>query len=446
MILGAGKRGLRLAKRLSEEDRDVVMIDSKRALAQSAMSKIDCIAITGNGTNLEDLSDAGMDSADAFVALTGDDEVNMVSSALVSHAFKVPITIASIRNTSYTGSHGTASNLLGISHIVNSDFEVAQAIVDEIERGVFTDVISFHDSKLVIYNVVLGDNPEFCGITVKQLRRKINTDCLIVAINRKGEALIPSGDTMVLRGDTISIVVKPEEGAEALSFTGKPRIRPRRIAIIGGTQVARLALRKFSKNRKTEFTVVERDPEICESLAEEFPNALIINGNITDEGIFEDENLASNDMLIALTDSDELNVIIASYCKNVGIPCSMAVIKSNNSYLRLARHMGIDSMISAQDVTVDSITRFLHGANVASIHSLFDEKIEVIEYVIIPQSKAAGKRLKDFNMHGKGLVAGITKRSGETLIPNGACLIEEGDILVLIVKQVHAISIAGMFE
>lgn len=446
IILGAGKRGLRLAKCLSEEKKDVVLIDSKENSVQSAMSRIDCIAYKGSGINLEDLSDSGMEDADAFVALTGDDEVNLVASAMVRHEFNVPMTIASIRNTSYTGSTGSTSNLMGISHIVNTDFEVASAIVDEIERGVFTDMISFHDSRLVIYNVVVGANPEFCNISVMELGRKIEAECLIVAINRNNQSIIPSGSTMVLPQDTVSIVVKPEGSAKALRFTGKPRIKPKRIVIIGATQITRLILRMFGSADGTQLAVVERDLDICREFEDEFPNVLVINGNITDDSIFQEENLGSYDMLIAMTDSDELNVIIASYCKQEGLNCSMAVIRSNNSYMRLARHMGIDSIISAQEVTVDSITRFLHGTHVASIHSLFDGKIEVFEYVIGESSKALGKQLKDFNMHGKGIVAGITKPSRTTVIPNGSYSFESGDILVLIVHQANAVSITRMFD
>lgn len=446
IILGAGKRGLSLARCLAEENKDVVLIDNKENIVQSAMSRIDCIAFNGSGTSLESLSDAGVDTADAFISLTGDDEVNLVSCAMVNHEFNVPITIASIRNTSYTGSAGTASNLLGITHIVNTDFEVASAIVDEIERGVFTDVIFFHDSKIVIYNVVVGEDSGYSNISLMDLRAKIDTDCLIVAINRKNQSIIPSGSTVILPGDTISIVVKPEHSAKALRFTGKPRIKPRRIVLIGATQITRLVLRKFSIQDSRQLAVVERDSAVCEAFAQEFPNVLVIHGNITDEGIFKDEDLGSYDMLISLTDSDELNVIIASYCKQEGIGCSMAVIRSNNSYARLARHMGIDSIVSAQEVTVDSITRFLHGAHVASLHSLFDGKLEVFEYVIVNRSKAIGKQLKDFNMHGKGIVAGVTKPTKETLIPNGSYMIEEADILVLIVTQESALSITRMFD
>lgn len=446
MILGAGKRGLRLAQHLAEESNDVVIIDTKEKLTRAAMDKIDCIAFPGSGTSLEDLSDAGTDSADAFVALTGDDEVNLVACALASHEFQVPLTIASIRNISYTGSSGTNSNLLGITHIVNTDYEIASDIYDEIERGLFSDIISLHDSKLVVYNLVVGDNPEFCNLPVIDLRAKVNTDCLIVAIYRDGESLIPSGDTMVLPGDTISLVMKPEDSQKAVKITGRPRIKPQKIVIVGATTATKLLLGMFPPNERSKFAVIDRDEAVCEEFAREFPEALIINGDIADEDILEDEGLDSYDLLVSTTSNDELNIIIASYCKQIGFDYSIAVVRSNNNYTKLARHMGIDSIVSSQEVTVDSITRYLHGTNVASVHSLFDAKIEVFEYMLGVKSKALAKKLRQFNMKGRGLIAGVTKPSGVTLIPNGEYRLEAGDILVLIVRQEKAVSVMRMFE
>ena len=119
VILGAGRRGIRLARHLVEENKDVIIIDEDTDDVNTAMSKVDCLAIKGSGTSLEDLSDAGVDDADAFVALTGSDETNLVSSGIASSEFKVPLTIASIRNLSYTGYSGIGNSLMGITHIVN---------------------------------------------------------------------------------------------------------------------------------------------------------------------------------------------------------------------------------------------------------------------------------------------------------------------------------------
>lgn len=447
IILGAGRRGLRLAKRLSEEKKDVVLIDTKKHLVANAMQKIDCIAYVGSGTSLENLSDAGVEDADAFVSLTGDDEINMVSCAMVHHEFKVPLTIASIRNTSYTGSSGIESNLLGISHIVNTDFEVASTIYEEIEEGVFTDVIGFQNSGLTIYNLLIKESSEFANISVQDFRKKINTDAVIVAINRNNEAFVPSGSTILLADDTISVVVEEDDKSKTLQLVGKPRVKPKRIVLVGATQVTKILLKKFSAQERSRIALIEKDPAICKDFAQDFPEVLTLNTSISEEGVFEEEQLDQYDLMICLTDSDELNIIIASYCKQMGIKYSMALIRSNNNYLRMSSHMNIDSVISAQEVTVDSITSFFHGKNVSSMHTMFEGKIEVFEYIIQPKAQVCGKKLKEINMQKKALIAGISKEGkGSAQIPDGNTMLEAGDVVILIVDRDSSETITRMFD
>ena len=128
VILGAGRRGIRLAKHLVEENKDVIIIDEHAEDVSKAMSKVDCLAITGSGTNLEDMRKAGLNEAHAFIALTGSDETNLVSCGIAASEFRVPLTIASIRNLSYTGANGITNSLMGISHLVNPSQETAQHI------------------------------------------------------------------------------------------------------------------------------------------------------------------------------------------------------------------------------------------------------------------------------------------------------------------------------
>ncbi len=160
VILGAGRRGIRLARHLVEENKDVIIIDEDLDDVNTAMSKVDCLAVKGSGTSLEDLSDAGLADADAFVALTGSDEINLVSSGIAASEFNVPLTIASIRNLSYTGYSGIGTSLMGITHIVNPTQEVAEYIYQDVERGIYSDIISFENSSLLLYNIYVGkDSP-----------------------------------------------------------------------------------------------------------------------------------------------------------------------------------------------------------------------------------------------------------------------------------------------
>ena len=446
VILGAGRRGIRLAKHLVEENKDVIIIDEHANDVNKAMAKVDCLAITGSGTNLEDMREAGLKDADAFIALTGSDETNLVSCGIAASEFKVPMTIASIRNLSYTGANGITNSLMGITHLVNPSQETAQHIYQDIERGIYSDIISFDSSSLVLYNVYVEMKSQFASLPVKKVRQEIEGNFIIAALNRNGEAIVPSGDTIVLPGDTLSLVAKEDSVEAILKAVGRRRQKPRKIVIVGAGEVTDYLLARCTKAQRKNLILIEKSPEVSQTMATKYPDVLTLNADITSESIFEEEDLANRDLILCLTDSDELNIITASYAKHFGVKNSMALVNRNPNYLRMASHMDIDSVISTQDVTVDSIKKYLHGQNISSMHSLFDEQIEAFEYEVPVTAKIAGKALKDINMRGKGIIAGVTKKNGSTTIPGGLYVIQPEDTLILVIERKASQFIQDLLE
>ena len=435
VILGAGRRGIRLARHLVEENKDVIIIDEDAEDVNTAMAKVDCLAIKGSGTSLEDLSDAGIDDADAFVALTGSDETNLVSSGIASSEFKVPLTIASIRNLSYTGYSGIGNSLMGITHIVNPTQEVAQYIYQDVERGIYSDIISFENSSLLLYNVYVEKGSPYADKIVKDLRKELNANFIIAALSRDSEALVPSGDTVVRPGDTLSLVAQEESVKKLLSSVGRKSMRAKHIAIVGASQVADFLLRAIPKYQHKDITLIDKDKDVCEHMATVYPDVLVLNADITNEAVFEEEGLGAYDLMLCLTSNDELNIITASYAKHFGIKNSLALVSHNPNYIRMADHLDIDNIISTQDVTVDSLMRYMHGKNVSSTHSLFDGQIEALEFTIAEGNPIIGRALKDIDMRGKGIIAGVTKKDGSTLIPGGLYVIEHGDALITVIER-----------
>lgn len=433
IILGAGRRGIRLAKHLSEEKKDVVLIDEDQADVQQAMNKVDCLAVAANGTDIEELREIGLENSDAFIALTGKDETNLVSCGIASSEFGIKLTIAAVRNLSYTGKIN-AKNLLGISHIVNPSIEVAKKIYQDIDRGIYSDIISFDDTNLVLYNVLVDKKSKFAEKKLKNIRSSVTGRFIIAAINRDGQAIVPSGETTIKVGDTLSIVAKEDTVRTIMENAGKQRQKSKKIVIVGATEITDFLLRQFSPAKRKNITVVAKDPEACSELSKQYPECLVINGNISQESFFIQEGLTSNDLIICLTDNDELNILTASFAKNQGIPSSIAVINKNPDYKSMAQHLDIDSIISAQDVTIDSIAKFLLGANVSSTHSFFDGQIEAIAVEIPQNSILCGKALKDIDMRERGIIAGVT-RDRETAIPDGKFIIQAGDQLVFVILR-----------
>ncbi len=450
IILGAGRRGIRLAKHLTEEKHDVVIMDEISSEVEEAMSSVDCLGITGNGTDEDDLAESGVKDADVFIALTGNDETNLVSCGLVSSYFNVPMTIASVKDLSYSKSnnhlHEGIKPFMGISQIVNPYKETADHIFQEIDKGIYSDVISFDNSRLILYNVFVHKHSSLKNKKVKSIRKAVSGDFILTALNRNGVAIVPNGETIIMAGDTLTLVAKEDSVEKIMMSIGSKREKPKKIFIVGATRITDFLLKNFSPSALKRITVIAKDPDLCKELADKYPQVLVINESITKEGIFISENISSSDLLISITDNDELNILTASYAKHNGVKISMAVVNKNQDFIRMANHLDIDSLISTQDVTVDTIVKFLQGEKISNSYLLFGGSIEAFEFNVFRGNKIIGKALKDIDMRGKGIIAGVSKNGNETIIPSGSYVVEESDVLIVVIERKYSHDIRMLLD
>ncbi|MDD4038081.1 MAG: Trk system potassium transporter TrkA [Sphaerochaeta sp.] len=433
--MGAGRRGLGLAKQLIVDGKDVVLIDNSHERIESAVSKLDCLGILGNGTDIAKLMEADIEHAQAFIAVTNSDEINLVSCGLVSSSYPQVKTVAAIRSLIYTGADGLKEGLLGIDYIVNPNAETAKSIFNIIEQGVNGNVLGFTNSKLLLYNFFIEPFSSYVGSTVMEMRNKLQAEFVIASINRRGLVIVPSGNTTIQARDTLSIVADSEEVTDILKTVGQLQKKPNNMVLVGASRITRALLNRMSPSMRSKVAVVDQDEEVCRNFSERFREILVIKADITDEDIMAEEQLGSYDLLVALTDNDELNIITASYAKRIGVDRSIALIKQNNNYTRMASYLDIDVVISTTDTTVESLLRYLRGTNVSSIHTLFNDQLEVYEFVIRAESLVCNKQLKDINMRKKAIVAGLTDREGNSTIPTGLTTLKEGDTVLVAVMR-----------
>lgn len=424
-----------MAKQLIVDGKDVVLIDSSHERIESAVSKLDCLGILGNGTDIAKLMEADVEHADAFIAVTNSDEINLVSCGLVSSSYPQVKTVAAIRSLIYTGVDGLKEGLLGIDYIVNPNAETAKSIYNIIEQGVNGNVLGFTNSKLLLYNFYIEPFSSYVGSTVMEMRNKLQAEFVIASINRRGLVIVPSGNTTIQARDTLSIVADSEEVTEILKTVGQLQKRPNNMVLVGASKITRALLNRMSPAMRSKVAVVDQDTEVCRAFSERFREILVIKADITDEDIMAEEQLGSYDLLVALTDNDELNIITASYAKRIGVERSIALIKQNNNYTRMASYLDIDVVISTTDTTVESLLRYLRGTNVTSIHSLFNGQLEVYEFVVHAENMFCNKQLKDINMRKKAIVAGVTDHQGKSSIPTGLTTLKEGDTVLVAVMR-----------
>lgn len=448
VIIGAGRRGLRLASHLIEERAQVVFIDSSSESCFQAQQKLDCLAVCGSATDIDCLREAGCESADAVISVTESDETNLVSCGLVSSQFpQVKKTIATIRSASYLGLNKLDNAILGISHIVNPEQEAAERIIGIIDTGVFRGFAYFADAEFLMFTRRITKDGPFAGKTLVDIKREMPGSYVFMGIRRKGKVFTPYGPTIIREGDDVVILVDEDEDSGILqTITDKQEGALKSIVLVGGSRISRYILLSLPEKRRKNVTLVEEDLEICNQFVSDFPDLLVLNGAITDEMFWDAEKLGEADLVISLTDNDELNIIVASYAKRQGCRHSISLVKTNSAYVSLAESMDIDAAIYTADATVDTLMKYLRGEDIRSLHTTFNGDLEVYEYTVPEDFKYINQALKNVNFKGRLIIAGVKRPGGSNFVPDGNYAFTKGDTILVAAAHRDYVYVQDLFK
>ncbi len=450
IILGAGRRGIRLAKHLIQEKKSVVIVDTDASRCRLVAGKLDCLSVCGSATDIDVLKEAGAEEASAVIAVTDSDEVNLVACGIAASNFPDAMTIAAIRGISYLGTGSAAGKrILGIDHIVNPEEEAAKRMTAVLKSGLFSDVISFEDAAFILFRKVLAGSSPFVGKTLIEMKRSLRGEYIIIGLRRANTVLTPSGNTILKEGDELAVMAGDEDSEDIYRALSGDRggIRLRRIITVGGTRISRYMFSSLRKSMLRRMTLVEKSSERCREFAEDFPEILTINESITDENIWEDERISRSDLMISVTENDELNIITASYAKRIGTKKSMALLKTNPNYVQFAANMDIDAAISTTESTVDAIMKFLRGEKVVTLHTIFNGELEVYEYVLDQKFQYLGKKLMEVDLRGKCIIAGVKRsHNSESFVPDGSYVFTTGDTVLVACAHSNYDKVMGIFQ
>ncbi len=457
IIVGAGFTGIQLAKRLIQDKNDVILIESDEETVRHASNRLDCMVMQANGNSLVTLEEAGISKADAIVAVTDSDEVNMITCSLVNSVYPQITKIARVRNYDYyaeavaAGSKTQAENhghLYGIDFMVHPDVEAADAIVGAVEHGALSEVMDFEDSDFELTQITVEPDSSFAGVPIQNIRTLTQVPFLVAFIEKAGVASLPSGPTVLEAGDRIGILTKRDCVAEFIRLCGSEMQTFRKIALLGAGRIGTCIAEKLLKEKKSslfkrlfgiqqklqqEFLIIEPDEKQAAIAAEKFPSASICHADITDEGIIEEENIASFDLVIAATRNHEKNMIASSYLKSLGVKKTVCLVTSSG-YAGISRNIGIDVAVPIRDAVIDSILSHLRGTSVTGIHTVSDGDLEILEIELPENAPVRGKCLKDIAEAGAFLIL-LCKSPEEAnfSVPGGNTVLEAGDKLILIV-------------
>jgi len=416
LITGAGEVGFQLASTLSESN-DVTIIDEDDA-ACARLEEMDVTVLRGNGANSQILIEAGLKAADIVVAVTGNDEVNIITCIIANH-IGVERTIARVSNPEYIDQPRKDRKQIGISLMICPELVMAEGIVRSLYFPTMIMSCPIADGKgELIEHEVLEDASLLGPLEHADLPEKTK----IVAIKRNGELIIPAGDEVIQPHDHLLLTSE----ANALPRLRKILHEPatiHKVMIVGGGVVG-FYLASWLENMDFEVKLVEIDKDRCQKLAEKLPNTLILNGDGTDISLLRTEDVGSMDVVFSVTGIDEKNLLCSLLARQLGAKTLISRVNSND-YINLFEMVGVDRAISPGLVTVEAVLQMITGSEDAIAVSKYGA--EIVELEINKDAAVIGKNVAE--VMPKNAIPSMILRGGQTIMPKPDTEIEEGDRL-----------------
>ena len=441
VIIGDGKVGYKLAKQLSSEKYDIILIDNNEEKLRKSIERMDVFCVAGEGGSVEVQQRADVPHADLVIACTSTDECNMLS-CLIARRLGARHTIARVRNPIYYKQIDFLKKDLHLSMVVNPELIVA---------GDITRLLLFPDaSKVETFvkgRVELVEFPIHCGklegLSLSELYARFQVQVLVCAVESGETVLIPDGDYILKAGDKLHIAASHQNMEQFFKKIALRKEKIKNAMICGWGRVAYYLASQLC-NLGMNVKIIERNRERCEELCELLPQATIINGDATEHDLLIEEGIEKTDAFIALTGMDEENIIMSLFASKQSV--SKVIVKINEDRrAMMIDELGLDSIVSAKTATADAILGYVRArrnsqcsANVETMYQLLDGRVEALEFIIKSENAYTGVPLKDLNLKVNNIIACIA-RGRKIIIPNGDDSIQVGDSVVIITmtKQIR---------
>lgn len=436
IITGCGKVGYTLAQQLEEEGHDITLIDNDPKEINKALSVLDVQGIEGSGTSYMIQKEAGIDDSDLMIAVTDRDEVNMLCCLMAKKAGDCR-TIARVRNPEYYREITYIKEELGLSLAINPEMTSANEIAKLIQIPSALEVSSFARGRINLIKLTIPNNSRLHDMTIVNFSNEISRKTLICAIERDQEVIIPSGQTILKRGDNIYIVTPMDSMAELFAKIGI-NSKPIRSAMIVGGSRAGYYLAKMLEKSKINVTIIDKDPKRCQELSEMLDSARIICADATDRNVLLEEGIRDQEAFISLTDHDEENIMLSLFANKTSQ--AKIITKVNRlTFDEVIEDMPIGTVVSPKKITAQSIIQYVRslqnsmGSNIDTLYKLLDNRVEALEFSVkSTATNIAGKPLAELNLKKGILVCGITRNDRKIITPTGKDTIEVGDKVIVV--------------
>ncbi len=437
VIVGDGKVGSALTKRLSKEGHDLTVIDSSPSAIKNAMNVTDIMTINGNGASMSIQREAHVEKADLLIAATSTDEMNLLC-CLTAKKLGAKHTIARVRNPEYSDQLFLMKKELGLSMVVNPEQSAAREISRILRFPSALKIESFAKGRVEIVEIKINKGNPLDGMAIWSIQHKYSVKLLICAVQRADNVYIPGGDFVLREGDKINLAALPADAARFFKAIGIFKQRIRSVMIVGGGKIP-YYLTKMLDGTGMKVKIIEINEERSRYLADALPNADIIHGDGTDQDVLIEEGIENTDAFVAVTDNDEENILAAMFASRKNV--EKTVIKINRMSLieSFGDMIGIDSVVSPKYITTDRILRYVRAmqnsyaiSSIETLHKMVNNKVEALEFIVRDEiPNVTGKKLKELRIRENTLIGCIT-RQGRVIIPDGETMILRDDSVVIV--------------
>ena len=439
IIVGCGKIGSTILDSLVEEGHDVVGIDTDEKVVTEMMNIYDIMGVCGSGTDYAMLQEAGVESAEIFIAATSSDELNMIS-CFMAKKMGAKHTVARIRNPEYNQENlGFLKQQLDLSMAINPEMLAAVEMYNILQLPYAVKIQTFSQRNFEIIEMILKEGSALAGMKLMDLRNKFKAKFLICVVQRGEEVYIPSGTFELKAGDKIGLTASIPEIQKLMRSLGLGNKKARDVMILGGSKIAYYLSRMLLASGNN-VKIIEQNHEKCEELSASLDKAVIIEGDGAQQELLLEEGLKNTDAFVALTGMDEENILISIFASTKKVPTVISKV-NRNELANMAVKLGLDCIISPKRIVSDVVVRYARalensrGSNVETLYNIMDDKAEVLEFNVKADFKQVNISLRDLTLKPNILIAGII-RDRKPIIPSGDdCIMKNDKVIVVVTSE-----------
>ncbi|MEP9374211.1 Trk system potassium transporter TrkA [Mesorhizobium sp. KR1-2] len=434
IICGAGQVGYGIAERLAAEKNDVSVIDTSPELIHAVRDALDVRGFVGHGSHPEVLEAAGAQNADMIIAVTLYDEVNIVACEVAHALFNVPMKIARIRAQSYLRPHYQdlfSREHMPIDVIISPEMEVGEMVLRRIALPGATDVVRFADNNIAMVAIECLEDCPVVHTPLEQLSDLFpDLPSTVVGITRAGNLFIPHSADRLEPGDIAYVVTSREQVRRTLGLFGHEETEATRIVIAGGGNIGLYVASIIEQRQpRTKIKIVESSRERAVAVADKLRRSVVLNGSALDQKLLLEADIQNADLMVALTNNDQVNVLSSVMAKRLGCKANLALI-NNPTYQDLSKSLGIDAHVNPGSVTISRVLQHVRRGRIRAVHSVQRGAAEIIEAEALETSPLVGAYLRDLNLP-EGTRIGAIYRGGQVLKPSGGSRIQPRDRVVI---------------